>query len=804
MTPADGTWRAALLDALHDALFVLDGTGSVVHVNAEFGALLGYGPEGLPYRRPFPWWPDPDSDAEGFAEVRAIDDRIARGEPGRWHVRLRHRDGHRIWAECSTAAVGEGADRQVVGIARDITDQQRAIARDRLLAQTGRLLIQRGELDSRLDALATAIADHFDALVTIERTGPDGSLETVATAGPVSGGRTGERAHDPDGSARTLIAPMVLSERVVGRLSVVGPPEGDRFDESDRSLAEEMAVRIAGVLQADAVATRERQLHDATAALAAAVTAEDAAAALAGALRDALGPFGVVVYTAIPDDPTRLRLAHNLGYPEEFEAGFNVIRIDQHRLTADLLRTGRPFWLPTRRSWEEHYPYIGGIQGLRVAKAGAVLPLRLGERIVGVVAAAFETEREFTEDERTFALTLAGQAAQAFERAELSDTQWRIARRLQEHLLARELPIVDGVALAAHYQPAGEHLQAGGDWYQAIDLGEGKLAVVVGDVVGHGLAASTVMARLRIALAAYLVEGHGPAEALRLLSAAATRLTGALASTAVCTVLDVRTGELCWASAGHPPPLLVDPNNAVDPVRYLSGARGGVLGAGHSGGFAVAHTESRVVLAPGASVLLYSDGLVERSQENLGAGLNRLAAAVKARPDAGPDEMLEAALSGALRDTTPDDDVAVVIVRLLPRPAQGRPPADVGPGSAPSATLIGAPEERPLYESALLKDMSARWDPDGALTLELAGALDLSTADIVRAEVMRYLDASTGRVVIDTAGLTYLGSAGIRLLAEAVQKSSDRVRLRVERGSAAATSLAVSGFELDAIDLRER
>lgn len=795
----DGTWRAALLDALHDALFVLDGTGAVVHVNAEFGALLGFGPEGLPYHRPFPWWPDGDTDAQGLAEALETNRRVAEGAPGQWLIRLRHRDGHRIWVEFSTAAVGEGADRQVVGIARDVTEVQRAAARERLLARTGRLLIQRDELDGRLNALAAAIADHFHGLVVLERTGPDGSLNPVAAAHPsrpdlVEVAPAAQPVLEL-GDPRTLVAPMVLDERVVGRLSVVGSPRGDAFDESDLWLAEEMAVRIAGVLQADRVATRERQLHDATAALAAAATAQEAAAALAHALHDALGPFGVVVYTALPDDPTRLHLAHNLGYPPEFSHLFGVIRVDQHRLTADLLRTGAPFWLPDRPSWEEHYPYIGGIAGLQVAQAGAVLPLRLGERIVGVVAAAFETEREFTADERSFALTLTGQAAQAFERAELADAQWQIARTLQERLLGRELPAVNGVALAVHYQPAGEHLQAGGDWYQVIDLDEDKVAIAVGDVVGRGLTASTIMARLRIALGAYLVEGHGPAEALRLLSASAYRLEGALASTVVCMVLDVRTGDLRWASAGHPPPLLLDPNNADAPVRYLSGARGGVLGAGHSGGFAVAYTEARVALPPGASVLLYSDGLVEREHENLGEGLNRLSRAVAAHPNAGPDAMLQAALTGALEGTTPDDDVAVVIVRLSPKPVSAA--VSLVPRAAPRTDLS-------LCDAALLEDLSARWHPDGALTLELAGSLDLSTAEVIRVEVMRYLEASTGQVTIDTAGVTHLGSAGIRLLAEAIQRSADRVRLRVERGSAAATSLAVSGFELDAVDLWER
>ncbi|MGH3566981.1 MAG: PP2C family protein-serine/threonine phosphatase [Pseudonocardia sp.] len=123
-------------------------------------------------------------------------------------------------------------------------------------------------------------------------------------------------------------------------------------------------------------------------------------------------------------------------------------------------------------------------------------------------------------------------------------------------------------------------------------LDDKRVAIVVGDVVGQGPAAAAVMGQLRSALAAYLLESHSPAHALAWLTRFARRVDGALASTAVCLVLNSHTGELRWACAGHPPPLLLD----RDGVRYLEDARGIVLGITKGPPF----VEGHATLAPGA------------------------------------------------------------------------------------------------------------------------------------------------------------------------------------------------------------
>jgi anti-anti-sigma factor len=726
----DRAWREALLDALRDALFVMDSRGVVLEVNQGFTELLGYGPEGLPYRPPLPWWPDAAESPEDHAEVVRAHVEVESGQRGFWRIPLRHRDGHRVWVQGSTGVVPGTADgdRRVVGILRDVT------------------------------------AD-------------------VETA----------RAAD-----------------------------------------------------------RERWLHEASAALAAAGGVDEAAQALARAMCDALGAAGVVVYARERDDPTRFYLAHNLGYPPEFNRKLGTFDLDTHPLTTRLLRTGEAFWLHDRADWDRHYGYLTRLPGMADTQAGIAVPLKLGERIVGALGVRFRMPRAFPAEERAFVGTLVSQAAQAFERAALADARWEIARTLQRSLLPARLPRVEGLGLAAHYESAGEYNQTGGDWYDVIPLNGTRVAIVVGDVVGHGAGAAAVMGLLRAALGAYLLEGHPPSTALRLLSLAAGLLDGARASTAVCLVLDTASGELTWSAAGHPPPLLFDPGSPDDPIRYLSGARGGVLGATSGAAFAVAYTDARITLPPGASVLLYTDGLVERRGEILGEGLDRLAAAVARHPDAGPEELLRAALAGTLRGTRPDDDVALVVARLeavtapvteppgsglsgselsghqppASEPAPANPtlaipahlepvhlePAHLGPVGVPTVEASAEPPvpaastaERPIEPSVgevtATDLLRVRWDTDGTLTLRLIGDLDMASVEPLQTELERWLGRSSGRVTIDTGDITYLGSAGIRLIAEAFQIAGDRLRLRVERGSIAANSLALSGFELDGIEV---
>ncbi|GAA4551968.1 SpoIIE family protein phosphatase [Pseudonocardia xishanensis] len=255
------------------------------------------------------------------------------------------------------------------------------------------------------------------------------------------------------------------------------------------------------------------------------------------------------------------------------------------------------------------------------------------------------------------------------ERERLLAAEREIAETLQRSLLPRALPELERLAAAARYMPSAEHAQPGGDWYDLLPLDDGaRVALVVGDVVGHGPAAAAVMGQLRSAVAAYLLDGHGPAAALERLDRFAVRVADAGGSSCACLVLDLRDGALTWATAGHPPAVLAEQDGSA---RLLAGPAGAVLGLRPR----EPYRDSHGVLPPGGSLVLYTDGLVERRGEVLDVGLSRLVRLAGAAADLPPEELASALVSGSLGEQGPADDVALVVVRAVPEPLVARLPA---------------------------------------------------------------------------------------------------------------------------------
>lgn len=289
----------------------------------------------------------------------------------------------------------------------------------------------------------------------------------------------------------------------------------------------------------------------------------------------------------------------------------------------------------------------------------AAVPLLVGGKAIGVLGFRF-ADPPVDEHRRTLVLTLAGQCAQAIARARLHQAEHEMAVTLQRSLLPQQLPELDRLALAPRYVPGTAGTEAGGDWYDVLELdGAGsRVALVVGDVVGRGPAAAAVMGQLRSALAANLVNGQSPAGALEQLDSFARRVRGARASTVACAVVDLDSGELRYACAGHPPPMVADGHGAV---RRLSEGRGTPLGvAGRP-----PYVEAVDRIEPGTSILLCSDGLFERRDEVVDDGLDRLAevlGSLAGRPEQVADALLDRMLAGR----SAPDDVAFVLARLLP------------------------------------------------------------------------------------------------------------------------------------------
>ena len=209
-----------------------------------------------------------------------------------------------------------------------------------------------------------------------------------------------------------------------------------------------------------------------------------------------------------------------------------------------------------------------------------------------------------------------------------------IVAELQEALLPTALPVLPRARIAARYLVAGQEQAAGGDWFDAIPLDGGAVALVVGDVVGHGLSASAAMGQLRAVLAELLAAEDDLGQVLRRTDAFAARMPSLRAATLVLVVLDPAAGTLRYTTCGHPPPLVIGVDGKA---RYLEGTGTGPLGTGSPPVLASG------ALAPGELVLLYSDGLVERPDRTIAEGMGELAvvaadAAANRVPADGPNK----------------------------------------------------------------------------------------------------------------------------------------------------------------------
>ncbi len=256
-----------------------------------------------------------------------------------------------------------------------------------------------------------------------------------------------------------------------------------------------------------------------------------------------------------------------------------------------------------------------------------------------------------------------------------------IASTLQRHLLPDRLPEVPALAMAARYRPSERLAQVGGDWYDAIELPDGGIGLVIGDVVGHGVQAATLMGELRAALRAYAVANpSSPAGVAGSLNALVTSTHRAqMVATLLYMVVSEDGAHVRFASAGHLPPLLM---GADGETRFLEHHNDPPLGAEERIDF----SEWEGELDTGSTVLLYTDGLVERRGEAIDVGLERLREALGTGP-ADLEQLCSHVLDRAIRGGDAEDDIALLAVRLAGVGASGALELDLPaePASVPVA-----------------------------------------------------------------------------------------------------------------------
>ncbi len=279
------------------------------------------------------------------------------------------------------------------------------------------------------------------------------------------------------------------------------------------------------------------------------------------------------------------------------------------------------------------------------------VPLLISGTVIGVLHVGTLASRRFTDDDVSLLQIVADRVAFATQsrRAEVDRTA---AVALQRSLLPARLPVVPGLELAARYVPA-EKGGVSGDWYDVFTLPSGWLCLVIGDVVGRGLRAADVMSRLRSALRAYALLGGDPAEVLGRLDQSVQHFEPETMATVLLAMFEPSLERLHLSSAAHPPPVLALPDHSAALLDVPSDHPVGVHGG-------LRRRTTTITLPPGALLCFYTDGLVERQDISLDAGLARLCASVVVGP---VDSVCAQVMAQLMGGDPPGDDVAVLAVR---------------------------------------------------------------------------------------------------------------------------------------------
>ena len=378
-------------------------------------------------------------------------------------------------------------------------------------------------------------------------------------------------------------------------------------------------------------------------------------------------PFGLVYLAGEGDEDARLVASHGLGVVDALAASV----VPESARTA--IATGE---VQTVTGLARLLP---GLSGAGASPAGdhdvhtaVVLPLVVAgsSAPVGALVLGTSPHLQFDQEYRTFLSLTAGQVAASVADAQAVESERRRVEELAEldHARAQfftdvavtlQRAVLGPTALppdfAVLYEPASGTLEVGGDWYDVVDLPDGSYGVVVGDVVGRGLAAAAVMGQLRSAGRALLLESRSPGHVLSALDRFAALVPGAAVSTVFCAVIDPRDGTLRYSSAGHPPAIVVDPDGSA---RFLEAARSLPLAVADD----LVRPEADVVLPPGSTLLLYTDGLIERRNQVLDEGMDRAARVLAEGRHLAPADLAELLTEKLLADA-PDDDVAFLVYR---------------------------------------------------------------------------------------------------------------------------------------------
>ena len=436
-----------------------------------------------------------------------------------------------------------------------------------------------------------------------------------------------------DSDESFVAAPLVAAGRVIGGI-FIGSGEARQYGDN-LNLIVSLARQAGQALDRAYLFERERasvgrlrKLQAVTAALSQAVTVEDVSRTCLEHATTGVGALaGLVVLRGHGEDAALDRVSIVSAIGLEGPDG-EIPAAAEQPITASL-RAGRP----------------SSVDGSWIA-----FPLASGALALQLPSAAI------SDADREWLLTLVSQGEQAVDRAGRYETERGIAETMQRSVLPERLPSVGGVTLAARYLPGTVGVDVGGDWYDIIQLEDGSIGLVVGDVVGKGVQAAAMMGQLRNALRAFAFEYDDPHTVVSRLDKLVEGMIDSAFATLVYLVVDPRQRRARYVVAGHPPPLIRSPDGTTS---FLEQGRSLPIGVDASLEFEA----GEVLLQQGSTILLYTDGLVERRGTPLDEGLRVLAEAAAASED-DPEELVETVLGALIGEDERPDDVAVLAIRF--------------------------------------------------------------------------------------------------------------------------------------------
>jgi PAS domain S-box-containing protein len=328
----------------------------------------------------------------------------------------------------------------------------------------------------------------------------------------------------------------------------------------------------------------------------------------------------------------------------------------------------REFTARTPR-WSDAEPGLINLADKVNPTSALAVPLVVAEQPLGVLLLGRGHPRPlFAETDVAIVEVLARRLAAGLANAETFARDHTVAETLQRALLPAALPKIEGLDLAVHYLPASDGVHVGGDWYDAFPLSRGRVGLVIGDVAGHSIDSASIMGQIRSLLHGYAIDNAAPAEVLRRTNAAVSQMLPDAVATACYAVLDTATGNLRYASAGHPPVLVTTGRGHAE---YLEGPPGIMLGVSADATFAVGHRR----LPPGTGLLLYTDGLIEHRHLDIADGLVALQTALERSSAKTAEELCDFVQATVIGSAPRADDVCILAARLpdvLRRPGATR------------------------------------------------------------------------------------------------------------------------------------